>query len=250
MGSERTVRVTPLLYGDLTGWYALLDPRADHEGEAAAYLQALLGGIDGAKRTLLDLGAGAGNNAWFLKQQFACTLTDVSDAMLSLSRAQNPDCEHLLGDMRTLRLGRTFDAVMVHDAVCYMTTRDDLRKAAQTAFVHLRTGGAAVFAPDCTRESFEKGSSLLECEAGARSLHGIEWSWDADPDDETYQVEYALLLRDGVEVRAVHDRHTEGLFTRATWVEVLEGVGFQVDTFQRPADDDGAFDEVFLCRKR
>ncbi len=33
------------------------------------------------------------------------------------SRELNPDCEHVLGDMRTLRLGRTFDAVFVHDAV-------------------------------------------------------------------------------------------------------------------------------------
>lgn len=244
------VRMTPSLYGEHTGWYSLLDPRADHEGEATAYLQALLRGIEGEKRTLLDLGAGAGNNAWFLKPQFTCTLTDISDAMLTLSRIQNPECEHLLGDMRTLRIGRTFDAVLVHDAVCYMTSREDLRKAAETAFVHLRSGGAAVFAPDCTRESFEKGASLLECEEGSRSLHGVEWSWDADVNDETYQVEYALLLRDGVDVRAIHDRHTEGLFTRATWLEVLESVGFVVEPFQRPADDEGAFDEVFLCRKR
>ncbi|MGV3619811.1 MAG: class I SAM-dependent methyltransferase [Archangium sp.] len=241
--------MTPLLYGDLTGWYSLLDPRDDHEGEVTAYVNALLRGIDGEKKSLLDLGAGAGNNAWFLKQQFACTLTDISDAMLTLSRTQNPECEHLLGDMRTLRLNREFDAVLVHDAVCYMTTREDLTKAAQTAFIYLRDGGAAVFAPDCTRESFQEGSSLLECDEGGRSLHGIEWSWDADANDETYQVEYALLLRDGVEVRAVHDRHTEGLFTRATWLEVLRSVGFEVETFQRPADDEGAFDEVFLCRK-
>ena len=43
--------------------------------------------------------------------------------MLELSRTLNPDCEHLEGDMRTLRLGRTFDAVLIHDAVMYMTDR-------------------------------------------------------------------------------------------------------------------------------
>ena len=51
--------------------------------------------------------------------------------MLALSRALNPECEHLAGDMRTLRLGRVFDAVFVHDAVCYMTTRADLREFIQ-----------------------------------------------------------------------------------------------------------------------
>ena len=60
--------------------------------------------------------------------------------------------------MRTLRLGRTFDAVLVHDAICYMTTEADLRAAMTTAFEHLRPGGAAVFLPDHVRETFAAGT--------------------------------------------------------------------------------------------
>lgn len=56
--------------------------------------------------------------------------------MLGLSKALNPECEHHLGDMRTLRLGQTFDAVLVHDAVMYMTTVTQLGEAAATAFAH------------------------------------------------------------------------------------------------------------------
>ena len=41
------------------------------------------------------------------------TLVDLSDGMLAVSRQLNPECEHHLGDMRTVRLGRTFDAVWV-----------------------------------------------------------------------------------------------------------------------------------------
>ena len=47
------------------------------------------------------------------------------------------------GDLRTLRLGRSFDAVLVHDAVMYMTSERDLRSMAVTAFQHTRPGGAA-----------------------------------------------------------------------------------------------------------
>ena len=32
------------------------------------------------------------------------------------------------GDMRTLRLERTFDVVFIHDAISYLTTEDDLRR--------------------------------------------------------------------------------------------------------------------------
>ncbi len=57
--------------------------------------------------------------------------------------------------MRKVRLGREFDAVFVHDAVSYMTTKRDLRAVFKTAFLHCRPGGAALFAPDNLVETFE-----------------------------------------------------------------------------------------------
>ena len=84
-------------------------------------------------RTLLELGLGGGNNTSHLKRHFALTLVDRSPAMLAVSRALNPDCEHVTDDMRTVRLGRIFDLVFVHDAVSYLTTEDDLRAALETS---------------------------------------------------------------------------------------------------------------------
>jgi len=239
----------PLLYGELTSWYRLLDPVADHADEAAAYIGALERG--GAPRggTLLELGAGAGGNASFVKRNFRCTLTDLSPAMLALSRELNPECEHLLGDMRTLRLDdRTFDAVMVHDAIAYMTTRADLAATVATAFAHTRPGGTAVFAPDYVRESFREGSQLHTGDDGARSLRCVEWIWDPDPADDTYMAEYAFLLRDQTDVKAVHDRHVEGVFALATWIEILTGAGYRVELVDRPFDDTTT-DQIFLCRR-
>jgi hypothetical protein len=238
----------PLLYRELTPWYHLLDPAADHADEAAAYVAALERA--GAPRggTLLELGAGAGGNASFVKRSFRCTLTDISPEMQALSRAINPECEHLLGDMRTLRLSRPFDALLVHDAVAYMTTRADLAAVAATAFAHTRPGGAAVFAPDYVRETFREKSELHGGDDGARSLRCVEWAWDPDPADETYAVEYAFLLRDGTDVKAVHDRHVEGLFARATWVEILTGAGYRVELADRPFDDTTT-DQIFVCRR-
>ena len=81
-------------------------------------------------------------------------LVEPSEGMRAVSRALNPECEHVGGDMRTARLGRQFDAVFVHDAVCYMTTESDLRLAIETAYMHCRPGGAALFAPDFVSENF------------------------------------------------------------------------------------------------
>jgi SAM-dependent methyltransferase len=235
------------LYDDLVSWYPFIDPAEDHREEVASYVMALERGLGsiGSSATLLELGAGAGNNAFHAKARFQCTLTDLSEPMLKLSRAQNPECEHGPGDMRTLRLGRTFDAVLVHDAVMYMTTEKDLAAAAETAFVHTRPGGAAVFAPDYLRETFSADTDVIEHDDGHRAVRGLGWSWDPDPTDDTYRTDYLFLLRDGDDVRTVHDRHVEGLFARETWQRILAGVGFRVERAER--HDRGTVGEIFLC---
>ena len=238
----------PLFYRELVSWYRLLDPPADHRDEAASYQAALERAASPRPETLLELGSGAGHNALHLKRRFRCTLVDPSEEMLGLSRELNPECEHLLGDMRTLRLPRTFDAVLVHDAVMYMTTEEDLFAAVRTAFAHTRSGGAAVFAPDCVRETFAEHTNLIADEDGARALRCLEWAWDPDPTDDTFVTEYGLLLRDGEVVTSAHDRHVEGLFARGTWLRLLTSAGYRVETTERPLDD-GATDEVFLCRR-
>ena len=237
------------LYSTLTDWYDLIDPVEDHLEEADSYERALRSAIDGPAATLLELGAGAGNNAFYMKRRLRCTLADLSPQMQALSRAQNPDCEHVLGDMRDLRLDRTFDAVFIHDAVAYMTTKEDLLAVGRTAFEHTRRGGAALFAPDYVREAFHESSNLIEGQSGARALRGIEWCWDPDSTDTTYSVEYMFLLRDGDRVTSVHDRHIEGLFSEREWHEVLAASGFEVKTIARDIPD-AQTDRIFLCRRR
>lgn len=241
------------LYDDLVPWYRLLDPPEDHASEVEIYRRAFERAISGPCETLLELGAGAGHNGLFLKRDFTCTLTDPSERMLTLSREINPECEHVLGDMRSLALGREFDAVLIHDAIVYMTSEPDLRAAAETAFRHLRPGGAAIVAPDCVRDTFTESSDDYEGDDGTRSMRAIAWMWDPDPDDSTYTVDYGFLLREGAEVRAVHDRHLEGLFSVARWTRILTDAGFRVELLDRPLDEEehhnGYTDRVFLARR-
>jgi hypothetical protein len=137
--------------------------------------------------------------------------------------------------MRTLRLGRTFDAVVVHDAIMYMTSVDDLRAAMATAFVHTRAGGAAVFQPDCVRETLKPDTDHGGHDAESRSLRYLEWTWDPDPGDTTFVTDYAYLLRDADGVaRAVHDRHVLGVFPREEWLRLLGEAGFEADSVVDP----------------
>ena len=54
------------------------------------------------------------------------------------------------------------------------------------------------------------------------------------------------MLREGNEVRAVHDRHIEGVFSKATWFSVLASAGYRVETAERVVEP-GKVDEIFLC---
>lgn len=242
----------PRLYGELASWWPLMSSPDEYVEEAAFYGQALAGACELPPRSCLELGSGGGNNASHLKARFAMTLVEPSPGMLEVSRRLNPECEHVRGDMRTARLGRRFDCVFVHDAVAYMTTEADVRAAIETAWLHCEPGGAALFAPDHLRENFQPSTDCGGNDGGeGRGLRYLEWTWDPDPADSTYTVDYAYLLRetDG-SVRAVHDRHVEGLFARADWLRWLSEAGFRPDAvpFDHSELEPGTY-EFFVARK-
>ncbi len=238
------------IYGDLAPWFHLLTAPTDYAVEAERYRTLILEEVPDA-RTLLELGSGGGNNASHLKEHFACTLADVSPQMLTLSRELNPDCEHVLGDMRTLRLGRTFDAVFVHDAVMYLTTEDDLRSCMETAFAHTRPGGVTVFVPDDTRETFEARTDHGGHDGDdGRALRYLEWTHPPDAGGTTFTVDYVVLLVEpGQESRVVHDRHAHGLFPQHTWLHLLEGAGFTTRLVPGDPADEDASQPIFLGRR-
>ncbi len=237
------------LYGELAAWWPLVSSPAEYAEEARQY-GALLRSA-GRPRTVLELGSGGGNNASHLKRDFDLTLVDCSADMLAVSRALNPGCAHVQGDMRVIRLGRHFDAVFMHDAVSYMTTSMDLARAIATAFVHCRPGGATLIVPDHFRETYRPGVSTGGHDGPDRSLRYMEWTCDPDPSDSTIEIDYALLLREGSgPARAIHDHHTAGIFDRATWLHVCHEAGFEprihtvrVDDLERPEH------EAILCRR-
>ncbi len=234
------------MYGDLATWWPLLSAVEDYADEATFFAELLLGAGMPPNPSLLELGSGGGNNAFYLKRIFPrVTLADLSPDMLAMSRALNAECEHIEGDMRTLRLGREFDAVFVHDAIEYMTSSADLRRAFETAWVHCRPGGSALFVPDHVSETFEPATDHGGHDGDGRSLRYLEWIHDPDPDDTECVVEMAYVLReDGKPTRVEHEQHVFGLFPRETWLALLRDVGFEPQVVRDPYGRD-----VFLARK-
>ena len=241
------------LYTELAEWWPLLSAPEDYAEEATFYFNAMQEVADGRIQAMLELGSGGGNNASFMKQRVKeLVLVDLSEGMLAHSRKLNPECEHHVGDMRSVRLNRTFDAVFVHDAVQYMTSEPDLAAAIATAAAHCKPGGAALFAPDHVRENFQPATDCGGHDGPERAMRYLEWSWDPDPNDTTVTTDYTYTFRerDG-SVRVVHDRHIEGLFPRETWLRLLRHAGFEpnIVPFDHSELEPGTY-ELFVCVKR
>ncbi len=239
--------MTERLYHDIADWWPVISPPEEYAEEAALYVDMIRTSAHRQVREVLELGSGGGNNASYMKRSFSMTLVEPSDGMRENSRRLNPECEHLAGDMRSVRLGRTFDAVFVHDAVMYMTTEDDLRATLEAVAVHLSPGGVALVAPDATMESFTEATEHGGGEnASGRRARYLEWTLPPEPGQTTYTVHYAFLLRepDG-SVRVVHDVHREGLFPRATWLKLFEEV--ELDAALAPRTIEGIEYDTFVA---
>ncbi|NNK91702.1 MAG: class I SAM-dependent methyltransferase [Acidimicrobiia bacterium] len=219
----------PRLYSDLAGWFHLLTAPEDYAEEAATYRRIIDEFVKRPVNEVLELGSGGGNNASHLKAHYSLTLTDLSPEMIAISEELNPECEHIVGDMRSLRLGRDFDVVFAHDAVSYLLTEVDVRAAAETAYVHCRAGGVAIFIPDDTAEDFapDLDDGGHDGDDG-RGLRYLFWSGALDEDTHQYVSDAAYLLRstDG-SVQVIHDRHHLAAHPRATWLIALQDAGFE-----------------------
>ena len=234
------------LYGRLADWWPAISP-SEYAEEAALYVEMIRGAARRPVREVLELGSGGGNNASHMKHHFAMTLVEPADGMRRLSLALNPGCTHLAGDMRSLRLGRLFDAVFVHDAVMYMTTEEDLRAALTTVAAHLAPGGAALVAPDATAETFSAATEHGGGEDGdGRRARYLQWTLPPEPGATVFETHYAFLLRepDGT-VRSAHDVHVEGLFPRATWLGLFREVGLAAALAPRKIE--GGEHDAFLA---
>jgi SAM-dependent methyltransferase len=216
------------LYDELADWWPTFCDPAEYRREATHFARVLRASTRPAPRTVLELGSGGGNSALHLKKRFAMTLVDQSPRMLRVSRRINPECEHVRGDIRSIRLGRTFDAVYTHDAICHMTTERDLKAVMRTAYEHCRPGGVALFVPDFVKETFEEGVDHGGSDSERGSVRFLQWVVDPDSSDTTYVVDFAILLRARRgQARIAHDRHLQGLFPRARWMRLLRDVGFR-----------------------
>lgn len=218
------------LYKDLAWTWPIISPKEDYIDEAEELHRAMQARAHGDGGTLLHLGCGGGHLDWTLKQHYQITGLDVSETMLALARELNTDVTYELGDMRSVRLSRTFDAVLIADSIDYMLSHADLRAAFETAFVHLRPGGVFCTYAEFTRERFRQHHTESATHTqDDTTITFIEQRYDPNPEDTTFESTFVYLIRRGGELQIETDLHLYGLFKEQTWNRLLQEVGFHVE---------------------
>ena len=239
------------LYTDLAYLWPLFSPPQDYADDADHWRRALRDRLGPGRHSVLELGSGGGHTISHLTGDFEMTAVDLSTEMLDLSRQLNPDVPHHPGDMRSVRLGETFDAVAIHDAVCYLLSEEDLRATFSTARAHLNPGGILLLTPDYLKESYS-GPTVLHwvCHQSEPRFTVIEYCHDPDPSDTTIESVFFFLFQEEGGLKIEQDRHTTGLFPSHTWLELMGEEGFDGELVTLPGYEGGYGGHLFVGQLR
>lgn len=221
---------TNRLYGDLAYLMPLVSPPEEYIEEASCWWDALRGKLGHGRFTILELGVGGGCNLSHLTGDFDAVAVDSSEPMLNLCREINPSVTLHLGDMRSIRLGRKFPAIMIHDAISYMLTDDDIRATLKTVVAHLEEGGVFITSPDRFAETFKP--PVIDYATNRNSeieLTYFEYTHDPNPEDTEVESIMLYIIKSSEGVRVECDRHITGLFPKSAWVRLMQEAGFFVE---------------------
>ncbi|MCX5784956.1 MAG: class I SAM-dependent methyltransferase [Elusimicrobia bacterium] len=146
------------VFGGYARYYDLLYRDKDYAGEAA-YIGKLFKRFGPGVKTVMEFGSGTGRHALFLARKgYAVCGVERSAGMLRQAEALvhrkraglalkgRAVPEFIREDIRSVRLGRRFDAVLaLFHVVSYQIADKDLRAAFMTAREHVREGGLFIF---------------------------------------------------------------------------------------------------------
>jgi SAM-dependent methyltransferase len=138
-----------------------------------------------APQSLLDIGCGTGRHLEALaKTVTECWGTDLLDSNIAYARSARPHLHFAQGDMRTIRLGRTFDVITSFgNVLSYALTDADLARTVDTYAAHAHRGTLLILDVlnarsyldgDAFRERIEGSVDTPDFPATSVSIHTLD----------------------------------------------------------------------------
>jgi SAM-dependent methyltransferase len=199
--------------------YDLVFPEAD-ESMARMVCSAIDRWLPAVPQSILDLGCGTGRHLEMLAKIIPeCYGVDLLESNIAYAKSARRGIVFQVGDMRSVRLGRTFDLVTcLGNALSYALGDDDINETIGTLTAHAHPGTLLVVDPlnaraylegNGFRERIEGRVDTPGFKATSVSLHQLDreahvlrrtrvWHVIGQPDVEDY-AEYRLLLPEEIQ---------------------------------------------------
>lgn len=135
----------PPVFDAYSRYYDMLYQDKDYSAEVA-YLDTLLQRHGVGGRELLEFGSGTGRHGRLLGESNYQVTGIERSATMAAQALPSSGFQCLAGDIRTLQLGRTFDAVLaLFHVLSYQVSNADVQSVFAAAAQHLRPGGLFLF---------------------------------------------------------------------------------------------------------
>jgi len=208
--------------------YDLEHAHKDYAAEAAR-VEELIRARTPDARTLLDVACGTGMHLEHLRARFACEGVDLDEGLLSVARRRVPGVPLHRGDMRTLDLGRRFDAITcLFSAIGFVGGLDGLADAARSFAAHLEPGGVLIVEPWIAPDAWKPNRPhVLSASTEEIALARVTLSGVRDERISTTEMHYTVATSDGVESWV--ELHELYLFTDEEMRAALEDAGLEVE---------------------
>jgi len=224
---QRAMSHDALVYGKSARIYELLYAGAGIKDFAAdaVELHAIIQDANPNATTLLDIACGTGAHLVELRRWYKVEGFDQSRDMLAVARPRLVGVPLHMGDMRTLDLGKSFDAVMcLFSSIGYVTDPAEMQSTIQRLAAHVAPGGVLIL------------DGWLRPEAWSDDYRGEP---DIAHDDEVMVVRLAFSRREGhITVLDMHhlvrtnsgiehfsEAHRLALTPTADYVSAVESAG-------------------------
>lgn len=216
------------LYGEWAFIWEALTPDDAYCDEALLYWSLLNDGRTTAIQSLVELGSGGGYLAQHLDQPKHLILIDQSEVMLALSKKRNPSAVHLCADMCHADYGHRADAVLIHDAIMYLTSREAVAACLRNAIRQLNPKGRILIVPDLLKETFFENIVSGEGQIQERHVHLTEWRWKPEMDGNAFKVAFSALMRHAEAVQSLFEVHEMAYLSYLEWLELFNELGLRV----------------------
>jgi SAM-dependent methyltransferase len=224
---EHTAHLYDLIY-EATG--------KDYAAESAV-LYALIQERNPGAHTLLDVACGTGAHLRHLRDRYEVAGVDLDPAMVQEARRHLGEDAVVQGDMRSLRLDTTFDAVLcLFSSIGYVHDTDELDAAVASMAAHLNRGGVLVVdgwvRPDAWRDGIWGALDTAEAE----NVKVVRMSRSSRQGSLTRLEMHHLVATPGG-IEHLVDHHELTLFEPGSYETAFGRAGLRTEVVAGPLED-------------